>query len=49
MGKKLWGTIEVMGVVSNRDLSVNESMLEDMESRDKEGLVVLKGKLKYTL
>lgn len=48
VGKKLWGSIEGLGVVSNRDCAENERILEEMENRDKEGMVVLKGILKLT-
>lgn len=44
-GKKLWGTIEALGVVSGRDDSENARLIDEMEFHDKEGVVVKKGEL----
>lgn len=43
MGKKLWGSIEALGVVSDRDLTLNEILLEEMERRDREVMEAMKG------
>lgn len=43
VGKKLWGSIEVLGVVSDRDVTLNEILLEELERRDREGMKALKG------
>lgn len=42
VGKKLWGSIEALGVVSGRDITMNERMIDALEFRDKEGAVVSK-------
>lgn len=46
MGKRLWGSIEALGVVSGRDAILNENLLDVMECRDRDGLEVLKEKVR---
>lgn len=49
VGNNMWVTIEALGVISNKDSLVNESLLDNLERRDREGLAVLKGKQKSIL
>lgn len=42
LGRRLWGTIEVLGVVSEKDPTRNKMMLEALERHDMVGLEVLK-------
>lgn len=43
VGKNLWGSIEALGVVSERDVTLNEMLLEELEKRDREVMEARKG------